>query len=1134
MLRHATPLALLALAALAPALVFPAALVTAYRAASPPTIDGVLDEPCWQQATVCGPFVPADGGALDAVSQARVCWDDGHLYVAFECFDRFLEPALQQTDKVRAECTAHDSSVFGDDCVEIFLDLPGGTLYQLAANSIGTRWEGRNGDVSWNGEWRAAAKRLADRYLVECAVPLGTLGVASLAGQSWHANFCRERKAVEENSTWSGLQGAFNDRAQFGQLVFAPAGPAVREAAFAPADAGEWQLRMAVLAPPVADLSTSLRFFADKTSLGEQTFPLKLAEGKVKLAAAVTLPPEAVKAGQFAYEWALKGGGRDWVASPRRSVSIGLSRGQLTLTQAPGVRCQAFLDGQPLAGAELDLHDGLNLLTIVATGSGWIKPEITLGAQRLPADERWFCRTAAPPEGWQAAYVKEGFAPAQRVGQGVWAADAGARTVYFRRGLWVPSPSGRLFPGTNQVWLPAGTSQRVKPFLPRPGDLPIEGYRLCLQTPPYLSYVAADDSEGAAPRTVTKIPAGRDNVHAARYDLLPGRGLELSLRWGNAGGTVCYQPGLQAGGTFDWLHLSGTFKAPQDATLLHPLVIKWQDRGITGTFHVDNITVRRKGAKEELLKVGDFEGEEWKDSRIKPGYGKDGSKGLKIVCVPERIKVQDALWIPKEPVVHVEGGAEYVVEMDAKAENLVSDKYVPLASLLFKVADKAPVGADQMLVYFETAGGNVTEVAQPLTVHVLPPLLGVRPRHIKITPCYYGEQFSDPQVLAALADNFWRSGMIANYGSADNEVVRLLRRRGAHESIISLSYLPFGPPSKFRDLLKERPEVVALEYSGKPSVNRLCPTWLLNEAPDALQCLEDDMAARVSNGKYQGADLDVEDPVVDPPTYCFCPRCFAAFRQAAGLAADVALTPQVILREHRDAWTAFRCAQNAELVKHVRDGCKRGCPGIEFSVYSGTQSRFTQEHYGVDWRLMAPHIDLGIAGYNGPRAAIQETIKALAPVPFMGGEMYYLSATTTSGAAPNPLTWRNRLLRQCLESGGVGVLIWWLPVMDGGAFYYTSEAAAVLARHEEVFTKGQRCDGDVKVEGLPEDDWLAYRRGRERLLILMNFKDEALTPVVTLPPGWREATASDPVSGKKLPLEAPIPAYGVRVVTAKE
>ena len=41
------------------------------------------------------------------------------------------------------------------------------------------------------------------------------------------------------------------------------------------------------------------------------------------------------------------------------------------------------------------------------------------------------------------------------------AREPGAGRVWFRRGRWVSPPTPRVFPGTNKIWLPAGTSQRM-------------------------------------------------------------------------------------------------------------------------------------------------------------------------------------------------------------------------------------------------------------------------------------------------------------------------------------------------------------------------------------------------------------------------------------------------------------------------------------------------------------------------------------------------------------------------------------------------------------------------------------------------------------------------------------------------
>ena len=93
-------------------------------------------------------------------------------------------------------------------------------------------------------------------------------------------------------------------------------------------------------------------------------------------------------------------------------------------------------------------------------------------------------------------------------------------------------------------------------------------------------------------------------------------------------------------------------------------------------------------------------------------------------------------------------------------------------------------------------------------------------------------------------------------------------------------------------------------------------------------------------------------------------------------------------------------------------------------------------------------------------------------------------------------TWRNRILRQYAESGGNGCLIWWLPPMDGGAFYATSEAAEIIAKYEEFFALENRCDEKVAVAGIPANDWFAFEKDGETLVMLLNFAPEPVTATV--------------------------------------
>jgi hypothetical protein len=274
--------------------------------------------------------------------------------------------------------------------------------------------------------------------------------------------------------------------------------------------------------------------------------------------------------------------------------------------------------------------------------------------------------------------------------------------------------------------------------------------------------------------------------------------------------------------------------------------------------------------------------------------------------------------------------------------------------------------------------------------------------------------------------------------------------------------------------------------------------------------MEQELVDLVNREGYTAVDWDIEQTVMasavgnDPNKgFCICPRCLEAFRRSQRIDAGEKLDAESLRGKHREAWVTFRCQQNADLVGHTREALRRCTRPIEFSVYSGYQGQQTREWYGADWHLLAPKIDLAICGYGGSRKALCDTREALGRTPLMGGENYFLSPEPPAAVVgwmkgslkqtPQPEHWRNRLLRQFVDGGCHGVLIWYLPTMDGGAFYYTSEATQIIADHEEMFCRGTRCDDRFQIEGLKPEHWAAFEYQGKRLLLLLSFSDKPQT-----------------------------------------
>src|SRR5262245_34134353 len=78
-------------------------------------IDGRLDDPPWQRAAMTGPFVDVGSGrenpSAPTQGNARLLWDDKHLYIGFEVFDQKIHGGFPKDAK--------DPHLWERDTVEI-------------------------------------------------------------------------------------------------------------------------------------------------------------------------------------------------------------------------------------------------------------------------------------------------------------------------------------------------------------------------------------------------------------------------------------------------------------------------------------------------------------------------------------------------------------------------------------------------------------------------------------------------------------------------------------------------------------------------------------------------------------------------------------------------------------------------------------------------------------------------------------------------------------------------------------------------------------------------------------------------------------------------------------------------------
>lgn len=211
----------------------PTRYVTCPRVASPPRIDGNLDEAAWSEATAASNFVvlktgqPADNRTL-----VRMVRDDDALYVAYVCRDKSM-------GQLRAH--VHDADghrLWRDDSVELFVD-PGRSrkrYFQWIINANAAVWDAAidyqqpvgaqratyETDLPWQSGATAAATRNDEQWTVEMRVPFEAFGSAGREdGAVWGINFNRHRAADKEVSNWAHLPPGGNHQPDhFGNLLF--------------------------------------------------------------------------------------------------------------------------------------------------------------------------------------------------------------------------------------------------------------------------------------------------------------------------------------------------------------------------------------------------------------------------------------------------------------------------------------------------------------------------------------------------------------------------------------------------------------------------------------------------------------------------------------------------------------------------------------------------------------------------------------------------------------------------------------------------------------------------------------------------------------------------------------------------
>ena len=188
--------------------------MNAVRTASPPVIDGNLDDEVWSNAVVLDDFIQYEPYNLKAPSvetEVRVLYDDDYVYIAFQNFDpdpSSIMDRMSRRDDFEAIETNVDWVGFGIDSNN---DDMTGNWFMLTAAEVqldvsineSGGWRDKY-DISWNAVWDGKTQIHSEGWSAEVRVPFNVFQFSKNDIQTWGGTFQRGYFKDQEQIHWPG------------------------------------------------------------------------------------------------------------------------------------------------------------------------------------------------------------------------------------------------------------------------------------------------------------------------------------------------------------------------------------------------------------------------------------------------------------------------------------------------------------------------------------------------------------------------------------------------------------------------------------------------------------------------------------------------------------------------------------------------------------------------------------------------------------------------------------------------------------------------------------------------------------------------------------------------------------------
>ena len=199
--------------------------MSAYRISEEIRIDGVLDEPIWQNVEPIRQLYqiqPDQGDPATEQSEIRILYDDKKLYFGFVFFDSEMDKIV--ANDMRRDSSGLRSNDYGFLLLDTYNDRRNAVFFRFTPvggmEDTAVSNSGGSLNRSWDIVWECRCRINEDNWTVEIAIPFSQLRFEQSDVMNWGLNFGREIARKREIAAWNEAPKTYGGLAKYRTAYF--------------------------------------------------------------------------------------------------------------------------------------------------------------------------------------------------------------------------------------------------------------------------------------------------------------------------------------------------------------------------------------------------------------------------------------------------------------------------------------------------------------------------------------------------------------------------------------------------------------------------------------------------------------------------------------------------------------------------------------------------------------------------------------------------------------------------------------------------------------------------------------------------------------------------------------------------